>query len=38
MRAGTRKGKAMQLMTQVVANLSDEDIVNLVSYMSSRDP
>jgi cytochrome c553 len=38
MRAGNRKGKAMQLMTQVVANLSDEDIVNLVAFMSSRDP
>jgi cytochrome c553 len=38
MRAGTRKGKSMALMVQVVANLSDEDIVNLVSYMSSREP
>ena len=38
MRSGARKGKAMQLMVQVVANLSDEDIVNLVSYMSSREP
>ena len=37
-RSGARKGKSMQLMVQVVANLSDEDIVNLVSYMSSREP
>lgn len=38
MRSGARKGKSMALMVQVVANLSDEDIVNLVSYMSSREP
>jgi len=38
MRAGNRKGKAMALMVQVASNLSDEDIVNLVSYMSSREP
>jgi cytochrome c553 len=38
MRSGARKGKSMALMVQVVANLSDEDIVNLVSYMSSQEP
>jgi cytochrome c553 len=38
MRSGARHGKSMALMVQVAANLSDEDIVNLVSYMSSLDP
>jgi len=38
MRAGTRKGNSMALMGPVVKNLSDEDIVNLVAFMSSQDP
>ena len=38
MRAGTRKGNAMALMGPVVKNLSDEDIVNLVAFMTSREP
>jgi cytochrome c553 len=38
MRSGARHGKSMALMVQVAANLSDEDIVNLVAYMSSREP
>ena len=35
---GARKGSAVALMKPVVAKLSDEDMVNLVAYMASRDP
>jgi len=35
---GTRKGNAVALMQPVVAKLSDEDMVNLVAYMASRQP
>jgi cytochrome c553 len=38
MRSGARHGKSMALMVQVTANLTDEDIVNLMAYMSSLDP
>jgi cytochrome c553 len=38
MRSGARHGKAMALMVQVAANLTDEDIVNLMAYMASLDP
>lgn len=38
MRSGARHGKNMQLMVQVVANLTDEDIVNLTAYLASLDP
>ena len=35
---GDRKGASVALMKPVVANLSDEDMVNLVAYMASREP
>ena len=38
MRSGARHGKSMALMVQVAAKLSDEDIVNLMAYMSSLEP
>jgi cytochrome c553 len=35
---GTRKGSVVALMKPVVEKLTDEDMVNLVAYMASRDP
>ncbi len=35
---GTRKGGDVALMKAVVQNLNDEDMVDLVAYMASRDP
>ena len=35
---GARKGSSVALMKPVVQNLSDEDMVNLVAYMASREP
>ena len=37
-RNGARKGSSVALMKPVVQNLTDEDMVNLVAYMASRDP
>jgi cytochrome c553 len=37
-KTGARKGNAVALMKPVVEKLSDEDIVNLVAYMASRQP
>ena len=38
MKLGTRKGAMTALMTPVLANLTDADIVDLVAYLSSREP
>ena len=38
LRAGKRRGGAAELMKPVVANLSDEDIVDLCAYLASCDP
>jgi cytochrome c553 len=35
---GARKGTAVALMKPVVEKLTDEDMVNLVAYMASREP
>ena len=37
-KTGARKGNAVALMKPVVEKLSDEDMVNLVAYMASREP
>jgi cytochrome c553 len=37
-KTGARKGSSVALMKAVVQNLSDEDMVDLVAYMASRDP
>jgi cytochrome c553 len=37
-KTGARKGAPVALMQAVVAKLSDEDMVNLVAYMASRQP
>jgi cytochrome c553 len=36
MQAGTRNGEWTQLMKPVVAKLTDEDLVDIVAYVSSR--
>jgi cytochrome c553 len=38
MKLGTRKGAMAALMTPVLANLSEADIVDIVAYLSSREP
>jgi cytochrome c553 len=38
MKLGTRKGAMAALMTPVLANLSESDIVDIVAYLSSREP
>jgi cytochrome c553 len=38
MKLGTRKGAMTALMMPVLANLTDADIVDLVAYLSSREP
>ncbi len=38
MKLGTRKGAMSALMMPVLANLTDADIVDLVAYLSSREP
>jgi cytochrome c553 len=38
MKLGTRKGAMAALMMPVLANLTDADIVDLVAYVSSREP
>jgi cytochrome c553 len=38
MKLGTRKGARTALMMLVLANLTDADIVDLVAYLSSREP
>jgi cytochrome c553 len=38
MKLGTRKGAMAALMMPVLANLTDADIVDLVAYLSSREP
>jgi cytochrome c553 len=38
MKLGTRKGAMSALMTPVLANLTEADIVDLVAYLSSREP
>jgi cytochrome c553 len=37
-KTGARKGNAVALMKPVVDKLSDEDMVNLVAFMASREP
>jgi cytochrome c553 len=37
-KTGARKGSAVALMKPVVEKLNDEDMVNLVAFMASRDP
>ena len=37
-KSGARKGGSVALMKAVVQNLNDEDMVNLVAYMASREP
>jgi cytochrome c553 len=38
MQQGTRKGTWTELMKPVVAKLSEEDMVNMAAYISSRTP
>ena len=38
MKLGTRKRAMTALMMPVLANLTDADIVDLVAYLSSREP
>ena len=38
MKLGTRKGAMVALMMPVLVNLTDADIVDLVAYLSSREP
>ena len=38
MRAGARNGEGAALMKQVVAELSDDDIVAITAYVASREP
>ena len=38
MRQGARNGAWTQLMKPVVANLSDEDMLDIVAYTASRMP
>ena len=35
---GARTGEWSPLMTQVVANLSEQDLLAIVAYLASRDP
>jgi cytochrome c553 len=35
---GTRRGAMSALMKPIVANLSDADIVDLIAFISSRQP
>ena len=35
---GTRNGAAVQLMKQAIANLTEEDLVAIAAYVSSRAP
>ena len=36
MKQGTRKGEWAQLMKPVVQNLTNEDLVNILAYTTSR--
>jgi cytochrome c553 len=38
LKLGTRRGAMSALMKPVVANLTDSDIVDLIAYISSRQP
>ena len=38
MKLGTRHGALAVLMKSVLANLTDNDIVDLIAYVSSLDP
>jgi cytochrome c553 len=38
LKLGTRRGAMSALMKPVVANLTDTDIVDLIAYISSRQP
>lgn len=38
MKLDTRKGAMVVLMMPVLANLTDQDIADLVAYLSSREP
>jgi len=38
MRSGSSAGKAAALMTRAVTNLSDDDIIEISSYLGSRPP
>jgi len=38
MQAGTRHGEWAELMKPVVAKLTDEELVNIAAYVSSRVP
>jgi cytochrome c553 len=38
MKMGTRKGPMTQLMKPVVANLSQDDMLNVVAYLASINP
>jgi cytochrome c553 len=38
MQAGARHGEWADLMTPVVAKLTNEDLVNIAAYVSSRVP
>jgi cytochrome c553 len=38
MKAGTRAGALAATMTAAVQNLTEEDIINIVAYVSSREP
>jgi cytochrome c553 len=35
---GTRTGEWSPLMAQVVANLSEEDLVSIAAYLATRNP
>jgi cytochrome c553 len=38
MQAGARRGEWTELMKPVVANLTDDDFVDIAAYVSSRVP
>ena len=38
MKAGNRKGSALGKMKDVVAKMSDADILNVAAYMASQKP
>jgi cytochrome c553 len=38
MKMGTRKGPMTQLMKPIVANLSQDDMLNVVAYLASINP
>jgi len=38
MQVGARRGEWAELMKPIVAKLTEEDLVNIVAYVSSRQP